>query len=71
LSENLFEMPPVEERCNIQQVWSTVRLTYIACIDTRREELIQVLQERYGWTREEAVTELDRRLDMYARIRLG
>lgn len=71
MSENLFETPRFEEKCNSVQIWGMVRLTRIACIDTRQEELVATLQERYRWTREEAVAELNRRLGMYARIRIG
>jgi uncharacterized protein YjbJ (UPF0337 family) len=32
-----------------------------------RDKLVGKVQERYGWTREKAETEVDRRLDTYER----
>lgn len=47
---------------NVKQWWAKLTDNDILLIDGKIDKLLGVLQERYGWTKEEAMKEVDKRL---------
>lgn len=43
----------------------TLSVSRLQCVDDRHEFHLDILQNRYGWSRDEAQAELDRRLQSY------
>lgn len=48
-----------------KQWWGKLTDDDLDRVEGRREELVGVLQERYGWEKQRAEAEVDRRLDDY------
>jgi uncharacterized protein YjbJ (UPF0337 family) len=46
---------------NVKQWWGDLTDDDVQRIEGNRDELVGRLQERYGWTKEEARAEIDRR----------
>jgi uncharacterized protein YjbJ (UPF0337 family) len=46
----------------VKQWWGDLTDDDVQRIEGKRDELVGRLQERYGWTKEEARAEVDRRL---------
>lgn len=52
---------------NLKQWWGDLTDDDVQRIEGNRDELVGRLQERYGWTKEKARAEIDRRLSEYDR----
>lgn len=48
-----------------RQWWGELTDDDLDRVEGRREELVGVLQERYGWEKQRAEAEVDRRLEDY------
>ena len=48
----------------------TLNVSRLQCVDDRHEYHLDILQNRYGWSRDEAQAELDRRLSGYLHFRV-
>ncbi|MCB0113795.1 MAG: hypothetical protein R2873_15600 [Caldilineaceae bacterium] len=49
----------------------TLSVPRLQCVDERHEFHLSMLQARYGWSRDEAQTELNRRLNSYFFLHLS
>jgi uncharacterized protein YjbJ (UPF0337 family) len=52
---------------NVKEWWGDLTDDDITMIDGKRDKLVGALQERYGYAKERAENEVNRRLDEYQR----
>lgn len=62
MNEDIFKGNWNQLKGNAKQWWGKLTDDDVKRIEGNRDELIGRLQERYGWTKEEARTEIDRRM---------
>ncbi len=65
MNEDVFKGNWKQIKGNAKQWWGKLTDDDLNRIEGRQEELVGRLQERYGWSKEEARTEVDRRLREY------
>ncbi|HEV2122516.1 MAG TPA: CsbD family protein [Chloroflexota bacterium] len=61
MNQDVFAGKWKQAKGKVKQWWGDLTDDEIDRIEGRQEELIGLLQERYGWSREEAQAELERR----------
>jgi len=54
-------------RGQVKEWWGDLTEDDLTKIDGKRDKLVGSLQERYGWARDRAETEVNRRFDEYQR----
>ncbi len=58
-----------EIRGQLKEWWGDLTDDDLTMIDGKRDKLVGALQKRYGWTKEQAETQLQNRLNDYARAK--
>ncbi len=67
MNEDVFKGNWKQIKGNAKQWWGKLTDDDLDRIEGRQEELVGRLQERYGWSKEEARAEVNRRLSEYER----
>lgn len=67
MNEDIFKGNWNQLKGNMKQWWGNLTDDDLKRIEGSRDELIGRLQERYGWSKEEARTEIDRRMKEFSR----
>jgi uncharacterized protein YjbJ (UPF0337 family) len=67
MNEDVFKGKWKQLQGNVKQWWGDLTDDDVQRIEGNRDELVGRLQERYGWTKEEARNEVDRRLKEFDR----
>lgn len=67
MNEDILKGQWKQVKGNVQQWWGKLTNDDIDRIEGRQEELVGVLQERYGWERDKAETAVRERMDEYRR----
>lgn len=67
MNEDVFKGNWKQLKGNAKQWWGKLTDDDLDRIEGRQEELIGKLQERYGWSKEEARAEVNRRVNEYER----
>jgi uncharacterized protein YjbJ (UPF0337 family) len=67
MNEDIFKGNWKQFKGNAKQWWGKLTDDDLSYIEGRQEELIGKLQERYGWSKEDARAEVNRRLNEYER----
>jgi uncharacterized protein YjbJ (UPF0337 family) len=67
MNEDIFKGNWNQLKGNVKQWWGDLTDDDVKRIEGNRDELVGRLQERYGWSKEEAQTEIDRRMKEFSR----
>jgi uncharacterized protein YjbJ (UPF0337 family) len=67
MNEDILKGNWKQMKGNVKQWWGNLTDDDLQRIEGKRDELVGRLQERYGWTKEEAHAEVDRRLKDFDR----
>ena len=67
MNEDIFKGNWNQLKGNAKQWWGKLTDDDVKRIEGNRDELVGRLQERYGWSKEEAQAEIDRRMKEFSR----